>query len=118
MYLNNMLVVCVIPDLQNPSRSCLTQLFIDFQGFVGVDDFSMLRIKDVHHMIKDHNLVPNQEALLVTIQQRKLQALMWWLKDCQHCGLVMITAAWTATDLTSSVTQINIEYPSEGDIKA
>ena len=35
----------------------------------------MLRIKDVHHMIKDHNLVSNQEVKVGYIQQLKLQAI-------------------------------------------
>ena len=73
-----MLVVCGILDLQNSAGNRLTHLFIYSQGFIGIDDFSMLRVKDVPHMIKDHNLVPNQEAHLVVIQQCKLQALVWW----------------------------------------
>ena len=60
VYLRNMLVVCGIPSLKNPARYRPTQLFIDSQGFMGVDDFTMLRIKYVPHMIKYHNLVPNQ----------------------------------------------------------
>ena len=54
-----MLVVCGIPDLHNPEGNCPTQLFIDSQGFTGVDDFIMLHIKDVPHIIKYHNLVPS-----------------------------------------------------------
>ena len=42
---------------------------------------------------------------------------MWWVKDCQSFGLAIIAAAWTAADLKSSITQINIESPSGGDIK-
>ena len=68
-------------------------------------------------MIKDRNLVLNQESRLGSIQQRKFQALVWCVKDCHHCGLVITATAWTAAELTSSITSINIESPSEGDIK-
>ena len=63
-----MLVVCGITDMKNPAGNLPTQLFIDFQGFAGIDDLSMIRIKDVHNMKNDHNLAPNQEAHLGTIQ--------------------------------------------------
>ena len=76
MDLRNMLAVRGILDLQNPEGNCPTQLFIGYQGFMVIDDFTMLLIKYLPHIIKDHNLVPNQEARLVTIQQRKLQALV------------------------------------------
>ena len=59
--------VCGITDLHNPAWNRPTQLFIDYQRFRGIDDFTMLLIKNVTHMIKDHNLVPNQEALLGAI---------------------------------------------------
>ena len=62
-----MLVVCDIMDMKNSAGNCLTQLFIDQQGFSGIDDFSMLRIKGVPHIKKDHNLVPNQETRLGAI---------------------------------------------------
>ena len=62
MYLSNILVVCGIPDLNNTSRNRPTHLCIDSQGFTGIDYLSMLCIKDIPHMIKYHNLVPNQES--------------------------------------------------------
>ena len=72
------------------------QLFIYSQGFTGIYDFTMLRIKNVPHMIKDHNLVPNKEAHLGAIQQRKLQVLMWWESYCHCRGLVITAATWNA----------------------
>ena len=60
--LRAMLLVCGIPDIQNATGNRPTLLFIESQGFASVEDFSMLRIKDVPHMIKDHNSVPNQAA--------------------------------------------------------
>ena len=71
-----MLVIFGIMDLQNPSGNIHKKLFIDSQGFTGIDYFSMLRIKDVTHMIKDNNLVTNQESLLGAIQNRRLQGLV------------------------------------------
>ena len=59
MNLQNMFVICGIPDLHNTAKNHLTQLFIDSQGFTGIADFIILNIKDLHHMIKDHHLVPN-----------------------------------------------------------
>ena len=69
MDLRHMLVVCGIMYLQNLAVNILTQLFIDYQSFIGVGDLSMLSIKDVPRIIKDHNLVPNQEARLGAILQ-------------------------------------------------
>ena len=77
MYLRIMLVVCGILDTQNPAGNCPTQLFIDFRGLAGIAYLTKLHIKDVPHKINDHNLVPNQEAGLGYIQQRKLQDLAW-----------------------------------------
>ena len=102
------LVICGIPYLKNPAINHLTQMFIDSQEFAGVDYLSMLCIKDSSHMIKYNNLVPNKEAHLGSIQQRKLQALVWWEKDFQCRGLAIITSAWTTAELTSFITQINI----------
>ena len=68
-------------------------------------------------MIKYNNLVPNQESRVGAIQQRKLQALVLWAKDHQSRGLAIIHVAWTAVDIISSVTQINIHSPSVGNIK-
>ena len=68
-------------------------------------------------MIKDHNLVPNEEARLGAIQRHKLQALGWWAKDTQHRGLEIIVAAWTAAEPTSSIMHINIESLLGRDIK-
>ena len=60
MHLRSMLVICGITDMQNPAGNHPTQLFIDSQGFMGIDDFTILRIKYVPNMINNHNLVPNQ----------------------------------------------------------
>ena len=112
-----MFVVYGIPDLQNPAGNCPIKIFIDSQEFTVIDDFSMLRIKGVPHIIKDHNLVPNQETRVGNILQRNLEVLVWWEKDRQHLGLVIIAATWTAADLISSFTQINIESQLEKYIK-
>ena len=72
----------------------------------------MLRNKYAPHMIKDHNLVPNKEAHLGAIQQRKFQALLWWTKDFHHCGIASNAAPWATSELTRFITQINIESPS------
>ena len=90
-----MLVASDIQDLQNPAGDCLTHMFLGSQRFTGIDYFTMLCIKYLHHMIKDCNLVPNQEARLLDIQQRKLQALVWWAKDLQRHGLTISVASWT-----------------------
>jgi hypothetical protein len=116
MALRNVLLVCGIADIQNPQGNRPTQLFIASQGFVSLEDLSMLRIKDVPHMIKDHNSVPNQAARLGAVQQRKLQALIWWAKDRERRGIPIIAADWTPATLATSITQINIDAPG-GDTK-
>ena len=60
MGLRYMIVACVILHLQNTGGNFLNQLFIDSQGLIGIDDFSMLCIKDVPYILKNHNLVPYQ----------------------------------------------------------
>ena len=117
MDFRHILVVCGITDQHKPAGNRLTQLFIDSQLFLGIDDFSMIRIKDVPHTIKDCNLVPNQEAGLGYIKQCKTKTLVWWEKYFQHHGLAIIAAAWAAEYLTSSAMQINIEYLSGVDIE-
>ena len=112
-----MLVVCGILDLQNPAGNRPGLLFINSQGFMGIDDFTMLCIKDVPYIIKDNNLVPNKEARLGAFKKRELQALVLWAKDFQHRGLAITSAAWTTAELTSSITHINIDSPSGGDNK-
>ena len=67
-------------------------------------------------MIKYHNLVPNQELHLDAIQQLKLQALVWWAKYFQRCGVGVIVSTCNAEYLTSFIMQINIKSPSGGDI--
>ena len=114
MNLGNMPVVCGVLDLQNPTENLKIQIFIDSQGFTGIDDFTMLHIKDALHMINDHNLVPNKESCLGAIQKHKLQALVWWTENHHNLVLAMTTTAWTAAYLTSSITQINIESPLVG----
>ena len=59
--LSSGLVVCGIPDMQNTAGNRPEQLFMNPKGFTGIDDFIMLRIKDVTNIIKYHNLVPNKE---------------------------------------------------------
>ena len=80
MDLRHILVVCGIRDLRNPEWNRLMQLYIDYQGFTGIYGFSMVRIKDAPHMIKDHNLVPNQYAHVGTTQQHKSRVLVWRAK--------------------------------------
>ena len=106
-----MIVVYGITDLQNPAENHPTKLFIDSQGFTGIGNLFMLRIKEVPHMIKYQNLVPNQEVSLGAIQHRKLPALVLWEKDRQRNGLSIIAAVWPTVELTSSITQINNESP-------
>ena len=117
MDLRKILVVYGILDLHNSAGNCPTQLFIDSQGFTGINYFSIISIKYVPHMINYHNLVPNQEARLSAIQQCKLKVLVCWSKYSQISELAIITATWTTADLTNSITQINIESPLGGDIK-
>ena len=109
--LRQMLLICGIPDIANQAGNRPTTLFIESQGFGSVDDFAMLRIKDVPHMIKDHNSVPNQAARMGAVHQRKIQALIWWAKDRQRRGLPITPAEWTMATLATSITQINIEAP-------
>ena len=84
---------------------------------MGIDDFTILRVNDIPHMIKYNNSVPNQESCFGAIHQRKLQAMVWWAKDHPSCGLEINTAEWTATEMKIPIAQINIESTLGGDIK-
>ena len=117
MYLRHMLDVCDITDLHNLEGNYTTHIFIYPQGFTVIGNLTMLCVKDILHMIKYNNQVPNKEARLGTIHQRSFQALVWWVKDFQRRGLEITAAAWNTTNLMSYIPQINIESPLGGDIK-
>ena len=110
--LRNMMRTCGIPDIPNVAGDRPTVLFIQSQGLVTVADITILNVKDVPNMIKGHNSVPNQAARLGIVQQRKIQALIWWTKDCIRRGIEIAAADWNAAALADAVTQINIEQPA------
>ena len=114
--LRNMMRTCGIPDIPNVAGDRPTVLFIQSQGLVTVADITILNVKDVPNMIKGHNSVPNQAARLGIVQQRKIQALIWWTKDRIRRGIEIVAADWNAAALADAVTQINIEQPA-GDAK-
>ena len=67
-------------------------------------------------MIKDHKLVPNQEARLGAIKQRKLQVQLWWEKNCCNLILAITVSAYNTSELNSYTTQVNIESLPGEDI--
>ena len=106
-----------IPDIPNVAGDRPTVLFIQSQGLVTVADITILNVKDVPNMIKGPNSVPNQAAMLGIVQQRTIQALIWWTKDRTGCGIQIVAADCNAAALLDAVTQINIDQPA-GDAKA
>ena len=98
----NMMRTCGIPDIPNVAGDRPTVLFIQSQGLVTVADITILNVKDVPNMIKGHNSVPNQAARLGSVQQRKIQALIWWTKDRIRCGIEIAAADWNAAALADT----------------
>ena len=52
-----MLIICGFPDPHNLAVNFPVELFIDTQLFTGIDDFTMLCIKDVPRTVKYHNRI-------------------------------------------------------------
>ena len=91
-----MLLVCGLQEIANAMDHRPTQAFIDSQGFVTVEDFTIMAVKDVPYMIKNHNSIHQQSVILGAVHQRKIQALIHWSRDhkCRGIAIVRIMLHW------------------------
>ena len=74
MTIRQMLLTCGLPDIANGAGTRPAQAFIDSQGFTDVKDFTIMSVKDVPNIIKNHNSVNGQTVILWDVHQRKVQA--------------------------------------------
>ena len=87
--LNAILMVCGIDDQAKCTH------IIDGKHFQSLQDFCMFESnKDVNRMASHLASRTQQEGRvhLGTIAIKKLQALVFWCKDCQMCGLNLVAA--------------------------
>ena len=71
MALRKVLLTCGLPDIKNIDGKRPTQAFINWQGFADIDNFSILEVKDVPYMIKNHNSIHDQSVILGAVHQKK-----------------------------------------------
>ena len=81
MTLQQVLLTCGLPDIENIDGKRPTHAFINSQGFADIDDFAILAVKDVPYMIKNHHSIHDQSVVLGAVHQRENQALIYWASD-------------------------------------
>ena len=94
MALRKVLLTCGLPDIKNIDGKRPTQAFINWQGFADIDNFSILEVKDVPYMIKNHNSIHDQSVILGAVHQKKIQALIYWVRDQKQQGITIEAAKW------------------------
>ena len=81
MALQQVLLTCGLQDINNIDGKRPTQYFINLQGFADIDYFAILAFKDVPYMIKNHISTHDQSVILGEVHQRRIQALIYWMRD-------------------------------------
>ena len=89
-------------------------LITDF-GFLdgGDDDVTAMSLRMAHHIAN------NGCVILGGIYIKKIQALVWWFRDCHNLGQPTHVALWTASEMTNSGIAKRIEnYQPKADMKS
>ena len=108
-----MLLTCGLPDIANAAGTIPTHAFIDSQGFTDVEDFTILPVKDVPNMVKNHNSINGQTVILGAVHQRKVQDLIYWARDKKRCGMEIVAADWTTAQMEEAKERVNSDVPSK-----
>jgi hypothetical protein len=111
MTLRTMLMRCGLPDIANGAGTRPTQAFIDSQGFMDIQDFTIMAVKDVPNMIKNHNSISGQSVVLGAVHQRKIQALIYWARDQKRRGITIVANEWTQATMADSIERVNSDIP-------
>ena len=105
-------MTCGIPDIANQARNRLTPLFAESHRLGEIEDFGILEIKDVPNMIKAHNSTPGQEYRMGVVQQRKIQALIWWAKYHKQRGVYLIVADFIQETMDDAIQKLDAGTPT------
>ena len=106
--LRQMLSICGIPN-GNP-QGVVTQAFMDSQGLTSINDFVALRPKDAKDMIKDYNkIVTAGSVLLGVMHKRKIEALIWWVRNRVRQQQPIGVADWTNIALNRAIVEMDLE---------
>ena len=77
MSLWKVLLTCGLPDTENIDDKRPTQAFVNSKGFADINDFTILSVKDVPYMIKNHISIHDQSVILGEVHQSRIQALIY-----------------------------------------
>ena len=104
--LNAVFTVCGIA--QQPVRA----LIMANEGFVDIDDLGVMEgDKDVLEMAKrlSSRTVADGRVLLGTVQIKRLQALVWWVRDHHRRGLVIDHNDFNVISMNVALTSKGVE---------
>ncbi len=82
------------------------------EGFESLGDLGVMEgDKDVLEMAKrlSTRAANNGRVLLGTVQIKRLQALVWWVRDHQRRGLALTAANFTVAVMNTSMTSKNVD---------
>ena len=106
--LKQMLATCGIKNRGAPNNVC--QQLMDSQGITSVEDLADLLPKYAKDMIKSRNNgVTDAVARLGVVHQRKVEALIWWVKDRKRHCLPTTVAGWTNATMRNAITCMDLE---------
>ena len=106
--LRQMLSICGIPNGNPPG--VVTQAFMDSQGLTSINDFVALRPKDAKDMIKGYNeIVTAGGVRLGVTHKRKIEALIWWVRNRIRQQQPIGVADWTDIALNRAIVEMDLE---------
>ena len=82
------------------------------EGFESLDNLGVMEgDKDVLEMAKrlSTRAANNGRVLLGTVQIKRLQAVVWWVRDHQRRGLALTAANFTVAVMNTSMTSKNVD---------
>ena len=82
------------------------------EGFESLDDIGVMEgDKDVLEMARRLSTRPanSGRVLLGTVQIKRLQALVWWIRDHQRRGLALLAVNFTVAVMNTLVTSKNFD---------
>ena len=82
------------------------------EGFVDIGDLGVMEgDKDVLEMAKRMATRPANagRVLLGTVQIKRLQALVWWIRDHQRRGLALVAAEFDIATMNVAMTSKSVE---------
>ena len=64
-------------------------------------------------MIKNHNSIHDQSVILVAVHQRRIQALIYWVRDQKQRGITIKAANWTSETMDEAIKRVNSDTPQK-----